>query len=137
MRNMITTCSEEAEEGECQGIHLTLQPCPGTDYGLPPINAWREKDTLGSWSRQAALTVFAVRVLLFFRRTLLSTAWTEHRDPGAALRSRLTFDPGTSSLREKSSATCKRRQSQGAYCWRVGLCDSRVSGQQRERQRIR
>lgn len=67
----------------------------------------------GGWSRQAALTVSAVRVLFSFRRTLLSTARIEHKDPGAALRSRLTFDPGTSSLGEKSSVTCKTRQGQG------------------------
>ena len=81
---------------------------------LPPMHGDRRQADTRGLVRQAALTVFAVRVLFSFRSTLLSTAWTEHKDPGAALRSRLTFDPGTSSLCEKSSATCKRRQGQGS-----------------------
>lgn len=79
------------------------------------------RQTSWGWPQEAALTVYAVRVLFHVRRTLLSTDWTEHRDPGAALRSRLTFDPGTSSLLEKSSATCKRRWGQGLT---VGEWDS-------------
>lgn len=73
----------------------------------------------------------AVRVLFFIRRTLLSTDWTEQRDPGAALRFRLTFDPGTSCLLEKFSSTCKRRWDQAlttGECYSVNLrcMDSRV-----------
>lgn len=63
------------------------------------------RQALGGWTGQAALTMSAVRVWFIFSRMLLSTARTEHKDPGAALRFSLTFDPGTSSLCENSSAT--------------------------------
>lgn len=125
-RNTTHNCSEEAQEEEYQGSHLrTLCPVRTTGFLLSGSSCQcmeiEGRQTLWGWPQEAALTVYAVRVLFHVRRTLLSTDWTEHRDPGAALRYRLTFDPGTSSLLEKSCATCKRRWGQG---FTVGGWDS-------------
>lgn len=90
------------------------------------------RQTLGCQSWQAVHTVSAVRVLFSIRRTLLSTDWTEQKDPGAASGFRLTFDPGTSCLLEKSNSTCKRRQDQALI-----IRESQVYGQWSEREQGR
>lgn len=107
--------SGEAEEGAWQGSHLALQL--SWDVLWASCHPWMEaegRQTLGGRTGQAALTLCSVGILLLFRRTLLSTARTEHKDPGAAMRFSLTCEPGTSSMCENSSATCKRRQGLGS-----------------------